>query len=174
MVQQGSIPKFGVMTDVTFRAAAGWTGGMTFTNEGRPVSFSRWKAALAASKSSAGQRWRFATEISRFLRYCQILNATVTRPRAREYLSIVPLVSARPDARLALRWFFEAAHDTERCRGRRQTGSGLDRSASAENSPPGGEDWAAEITPRDEWWRAGGTAPAIEPGEEVDSERSNP
>jgi hypothetical protein len=75
----------------------------------RPLSFPRWRAVLAASKLSVDQRWRFATEIRRFLKYCQILNAPVNRPRAREYLTIVPLVSARPDARQALRWFFRTA-----------------------------------------------------------------
>ncbi len=71
--------------------------------------FPLWEATLAASSISPDRRWRFATEISRFLRYCQILDAPVTKPRAREYLAKVPLVSARPLAREALHWFFAAA-----------------------------------------------------------------
>jgi hypothetical protein len=76
---------------------------------GRSVSFPRWRTVLAASRLSADQRWRFATEIRRFLKYCRILNTPVNRSRAREYLAIVPLVSSRPDARQALRWFFQMA-----------------------------------------------------------------
>ena len=87
---------------------------MSFTRSipakaGRPVSFPRWWATLATAKLSADERWRYATEIRRFLKYCQILNAPMNRSRAREYLAIVPLVAARPDARCALRWYFRAA-----------------------------------------------------------------
>jgi hypothetical protein len=76
---------------------------------GRAVLFPHWEAALMASSIVPERRWRFATEISRFLRYCHILDAPVTKPRAREYLAKVPLLSARPLAREALRWFFAAA-----------------------------------------------------------------
>ena len=92
--------------------------GPTPSREPRPVSFSGWREELATAEISPEQRWRFATEISRFLRYCEVLTAPVTVPRSREYLSRVPLVSARPGAREALRWFFKAARAAERDGGR--------------------------------------------------------
>jgi hypothetical protein len=53
----------------------------------------RWRQALRQARLPVDRRWRFATEIHRFLRYCEILQ--------------VPPSRARPEARLALRWFFQ-------------------------------------------------------------------
>lgn len=78
------------------------------------TSFPGWKAALASARLRPELRWRFTTEISRFLRYCQILHAPVTVPRSREYLAIVPLPAARPEAREALRWYFATARAVAR------------------------------------------------------------
>jgi hypothetical protein len=75
----------------------------------RPVVFPDWSLALARADLPAGQRCRFGTEITRFLRYCEVLDVPVTPGRSREYLAIVPLVAARPGARIALRWYFRAA-----------------------------------------------------------------
>lgn len=113
-------------------------------HSGRPVSFSAWTAALAASRLPVDQRGRFATEIRRFLKYCHILNAPVSWSQAREYLAIVPLLSARPDARAALRWFFRAARHARDHRprdSRRQlwpAGWIPDQSPSLASSAPGG------------------------------------
>lgn len=79
---------------------------------GRPVFFLNWQQALATAPLSPGARGSLATEIGRFLRYCEILQAPVTYPRARAYLARIPVPSARPIARQALRWFFHAAHQT--------------------------------------------------------------
>lgn len=76
---------------------------------GRPVLFLNWQQALATSQLSPGARGAFATEISRFLRYCEILQAPVNYQRARSYLARIPVPSARPIARQALRWFFQTA-----------------------------------------------------------------
>lgn len=69
----------------------------------------RWREALAAARLAPEERWRYATEIQRFLRYCLVLQVPSTARHAREYLGIVPLLSARPFARRALRWYFRAA-----------------------------------------------------------------
>ena len=74
------------------------------------------RAVLASSRLPAARRWVYATEIQRFLKYCEILHLSAGRPEAREYLAIVPLVSARPHARQALRWFFHHADDLRRHR----------------------------------------------------------
>jgi hypothetical protein len=68
-----------------------------------------WKDALAATRLSPFERGRYAIEIQRFLRYCEVLELPVDPSNAREYLAIVPLLSARPHARRALRWYFRAA-----------------------------------------------------------------
>lgn len=70
----------------------------------------RWRHALRQTRLPADRRWRFATEIHRFLRYCEILQVPPSRAHARNYLATVPLASARPEARLALRWFLQIAH----------------------------------------------------------------
>lgn len=67
----------------------------------------RWRQALRQARLPADRRWRFATEIHRFLRYCEILQVPPSRAQARDYLATVPLATARPEARLALRWFFQ-------------------------------------------------------------------
>lgn len=67
----------------------------------------RWRQALRQARLPVDRRWRFATEIHRFLRYCEILQVPPSRAQARDYLATVPLASARPEARLALRWFFQ-------------------------------------------------------------------
>lgn len=69
----------------------------------------RWRHALRQTRLPADRRWRFATEIHRFLRYCEILQVPPSRAHARNYLATVPLASARPEARLALRWFLQIA-----------------------------------------------------------------
>lgn len=69
----------------------------------------RWRQALRQARLPADRRWRFATEIHRFLRYCEILQVPPSRAQARDYLATVPLAVARPEARLALRWFFQIA-----------------------------------------------------------------
>jgi hypothetical protein len=69
----------------------------------------RWRHALRHTRLPADRRWRFATEIHRFLRYCEILQVPPSRAHARNYLATVPLAIARPEARLALRWFFQLA-----------------------------------------------------------------
>jgi hypothetical protein len=66
----------------------------------------RWKYTLAKAPLRPSLRGLYANEISRFLRYCEILRAPVTSARAREYVRIVPLARCRPVAREALRWFF--------------------------------------------------------------------
>ena len=76
---------------------------------GRPVAFPDWRQALADAKLSRAAHGRFATEISRFLRYCEILQVPITFPRARDYLARVPVPPARPIARQALHWYFQAA-----------------------------------------------------------------
>jgi hypothetical protein len=70
----------------------------------------RWRHALRQTRLPADRRWRFATEIHRFLRYCEILQVPPSRAHARNYLATVPLAIARPEARLALRWFLQLAH----------------------------------------------------------------
>lgn len=67
----------------------------------------RWRQSLRQARLPADRRWRFATEIHRFLRYCEILQVPPSRAQARDYLAAVPLAAARPEARLALRWFFQ-------------------------------------------------------------------
>ena len=69
----------------------------------------RWRHALRQTRLPSDRRWRFATEIHRFLRYCEILQVPPTRAHARDYLATVPLAIARPEARLALRWFLQLA-----------------------------------------------------------------
>ncbi|MEN9813322.1 MAG: hypothetical protein RL479_2008, partial [Verrucomicrobiota bacterium] len=69
----------------------------------------RWRHALRQTRLPADRRWRFATEIHRFLRYCEILQVPPSRAHARNYLATVPLAIARPEARLALRWFLQLA-----------------------------------------------------------------
>ena len=78
----------------------------------QPVVFPAWPAALARIPLPPAERTRYTTEISRFLRYCEILGAPVTAARSREYLAIVPLPVARPIARLALRWYFKTGTRT--------------------------------------------------------------
>lgn len=80
----------------------------TLSRVHQSVSFPCWRAALAGAPLPRGERSRFTTEIGRFLRYCEILDAPVTVARSREYLAIVPLPIARPTARRALRWYFKA------------------------------------------------------------------
>ena len=72
-----------------------------------PSAYLHWRRGLFASALPAERRCRFAVEIGRFLKYCEILQVPVSRRQAREYLGIIPLFSARPEAREALRWFFE-------------------------------------------------------------------
>jgi hypothetical protein len=146
----------------------------THSNEGRTVLFPHWKAALAATRFPPGRRSLYATEISRFLRYCQVLTAPVTAKRSREYLAIVPLVSARPNARLALRWFFQTARLAER-RGRRaraQAYSSRHRTAPAPASRPENEVRDDAIAPRVEWFVSREEDPADDPLEDGDPERS--
>jgi len=69
----------------------------------------RWRLALRATRLPADRRWRVATEIHRFLRYCEILQVAPSRAHARDYLATVPLAIARPEARLALRWLLQLA-----------------------------------------------------------------
>ena len=83
--------------------------GTALSRKDAPVSFPDWSTALARANLPPGQRLRFATEINRFLRYCDILCTSVTVARSREYLALVPLPAVRPTARLALRWFFRSA-----------------------------------------------------------------
>jgi hypothetical protein len=123
----------------------------THPSEGRAVSFPNWKAALATAKLTPDRRWQYATEISRFLRYCQILRAAVTAKRSREYLSIVPLVSARPNARLALRWFFQTARVAETCGGRTPADSGRHRPMPAQAARPGDGRRNGAVAPHTVW-----------------------
>jgi hypothetical protein len=76
---------------------------------GRPVLFQTWQQTLATAPLPPGARGSFGTEIGRFLRYCEILQAPVTSSRARSYLARIPVPAARPLARQALRWFFQTA-----------------------------------------------------------------
>jgi hypothetical protein len=123
----------------------------THPSEGWAVSFPNWKAALAIAKLPPDRRWQYATEISRFLRYCQILRAVVTAKRSREYLSIVPLVSARPNARLALRWFFQTARLAESCGRRTPAHSGGHRPMPAKASRSGGRSRSGTMAPHLAW-----------------------
>ncbi len=70
--------------------------------------FRDWKSVLNTTRLPLQTRTAYAVEIARFLRYCQILHAPVCRPRAREYAALIPVPSARPLAREALRWFFHS------------------------------------------------------------------
>lgn len=76
---------------------------------GRPAASASWQPALAAAPLSPAARTRFATEIGRFLRYCEILEAAATPRHARTYLARIPVPPARPVARQALQWFFQTA-----------------------------------------------------------------
>jgi len=126
---------------------------------GRPVSFPDWRAELAASRISPAQRWRFATEISRFLRYCEVLASPVTKRRAREYLAHVPLVSARPLARVALHWYFEAAHRTEHHDHCAKPHSHRPRRGDAQRSLAGDDGQDDAIDPRVECFSSCKTVP---------------
>jgi hypothetical protein len=73
-----------------------------------PANISRrWRYTLAKAPLRPSLRGLYANEISRFLRYCEILHTPVTFARAREYVRIIPLPRSRPLAREALRWFFQ-------------------------------------------------------------------
>lgn len=71
--------------------------------------FPHWRDELARSRLRRDQRGHFATEIRRFLRYCEILALPVNWARARNYLVTIPLPVHRPRATRALRWYFRAA-----------------------------------------------------------------
>lgn len=76
--------------------------------------FPDWRDALSRSRLPRDRRGQFATEIGRFLRYCEILAAPVNWPQARRYLATVPHRMHRPVATQALRWFFRAARAPRR------------------------------------------------------------
>lgn len=78
----------------------------------QPAALADWPSALATAKLPPATRIHFATEISRFLRYCAILELPATPRHARTYLARIPVPSARPLAQQALRWFFHAAPQT--------------------------------------------------------------
>jgi hypothetical protein len=142
------------------------------SKKGRPVSFPDWRAALATARPPLPQPERYATEIGRFLRYCQILNTPVTAPRSREYLSIVPLVSARPVARLAVRWYFAAARAAEPGRGTsrlRRARIGAEKISGRE-----GDVRDAELAPRAEWFAAIEDEPPCPSAAAVNSDRDTP
>lgn len=75
----------------------------------RSAAFPYWRETLARSRLPRGQRGRYAIEIGRFLRYCEILSGAPNPTRARTYLATVPLSVHRPIASQALRWYFRAA-----------------------------------------------------------------
>lgn len=74
-----------------------------------PAARDRWRQALRAARLPADRRWRYATEIHRFLRYCEILRVAPGRQSVRDYLSAMPLAIVRPESRQALRWFLQTA-----------------------------------------------------------------
>jgi hypothetical protein len=73
------------------------------------AAFPHWRETLARSRLPRGQRGRYAIEIGRFLRYCEILAVSANTSRARTYLAMVPLSVSRPLAAQALRWYLRAA-----------------------------------------------------------------
>ncbi len=76
--------------------------------------FPQWRQELARSRLPRPLRGRFAVEVGRFLRYCEVLSVPASPATARTYLATVPLRIHRSLASQALRWFFRAARAPRR------------------------------------------------------------
>lgn len=76
--------------------------------DNRPVSFSRWKQALASAGLSAGTQAAYVREIITFLKHCKTLHVPATVLLAKQYVEKQERLRSGP-VRLALRWFFRAA-----------------------------------------------------------------
>jgi hypothetical protein len=81
---------------------------MTPDDQKKPISFSGWKQALAASGESPSRQRVFAGEIMGFLRRCKQLHSPASVEFAKQYLDARPTQDGN-EARDALRWFVRAA-----------------------------------------------------------------
>ena len=78
----------------------------------QPVSFPRWKQALAGADLSDATKASYAKEVIFFLKHCKSRHAPVTVELIRQYLETREKASTAP-SRAALRWFYLAARTAD-------------------------------------------------------------
>jgi integron integrase len=117
-----------------------------FCMHDQPISFPRWKEALAQANLSPVLKPVYTREIISFLKHCKELHAPATGELARQYL-LVREQATRAPAREALRWFYRAARGQPKESSPPQSGNW--RSRTMEPGPAsqdlGGPNWERDL-----------------------------